>query len=453
MQMKFTHIFKVKAVAAVFVALLAGITSCTGPLDMEFSPNLSNPQFERNEGVTLNEAPYFSRRVFVLFSFGFNDISSFLNGDIEELATGALPDYGFGEDVVLVLKHNTFKNTRNYSQRTSPVLIQLYKRNENIIRDTLKVYADTTVAARANIVNEVLTYAKTKFPAQSYGMLMSSHGSGWAPKGYCSSPPDKSADNGNIWINSLNAYQDDGLPLTKSIGAHYTNTSTTFEISIPDLADAIPIHLDYIIFDACLMGGIEVAYELKDKCDRICFSQAEIMADGMDYKNLLSSLFDYNEIDLLGVAESFYNQYKNKSGVNRSATISVVDCRKLEPLSQIVEKHSEAINILARSNAREQVQGYFRPATKRGFGIFYDLQDIIVKSGASENEIDELVTALNNCVLCKYATEKFFATYASHEFDIKTHSGLSMYLYDSDREILNEYYKTLKWEQKVRLIE
>ena len=118
--MKFTHIFKVKAVAAVFVALLAGITSCTGPLDMEFSPNLSNPQFERHEGVTLNEAPYFSRRVFVLFSFGFNDISSFLNGDIEELATGALPDYGFGEDVVLVLKHNTFKNTRNYSQRTSP---------------------------------------------------------------------------------------------------------------------------------------------------------------------------------------------------------------------------------------------------------------------------------------------------------------------------------------------
>ena len=168
----------------------------------------------------------------------------------------------------------------------------------------------------------------------------------------------------------------------------------------------------------------------------------------MDYKNLLSSLFDYNEIDLLGVAESFYNQYKNKSGIYQSATISVVDCRKLEPLSQIVEKHSEAINILARSNAREQVQGYFRTAMKRGFGIFYDLEDIVAKSGATKEELAELRAALDECVLCKYATAKFL-----DEFAIKTHSGLSMYLYDSEREILNEYYKTLKWEQKVRLIE
>lgn len=450
MQINILHTLRFKAITFAVMAFAAAI-SCTDFYESDFSTNLNNPEYKRPEEATLAETPYYSNRVFVMFSLGFNDLSSYLASDFEDLTTGALPGYGFGEDVVLVLKHNTYEN-RNYSQRTSPVLIQLYKRNDEIISETLKVFDENTVAASASMIEEVLTYAKTKFPARSYGMLMSSHGSGWAPQGYCSSPPDKSADNGNIWINSLNAYQDDGLPLTKSIGAHYTNTSNTFEINIPDLADAIPMHLDYIIFDACLMGGIEVAYELKDKCDKICFSQAEIMAEGMDYEKLLSSLFDYNDIDLLGVADSFYDQYKNKFGVNRSATISVVDCKKIEPLVNIIAKHSEAINDLAVSKERESVQGYFRPAIKRGFGIFYDLQDIIIKSGATKEELDELNAVLYNCVLCKYATEKFFATYANHEFDINIHSGLSMYLPDSERYILNEYYKNLKWNKATNIV-
>ena len=117
--MKFKHISKFKAVA-IAAALLTCIVSCSGPLDMEFSSSLSHPQKERPEGATLKETPNL-RRVFVLFSFGYNNLSYDLNEDIEEMIKGALPEYGLDKNVVLVLRHGTAKNS-NYSLPSSPVL-------------------------------------------------------------------------------------------------------------------------------------------------------------------------------------------------------------------------------------------------------------------------------------------------------------------------------------------
>ena len=449
MHTKFKHISKLK-VMAIAAALLACIVSCSGPLDIEFNSNLSHPQQQRPDGATLKDTPN-ERRVFVLFSFGYNNLSYDLNEDIEEMITGVLPEYGLDKNVVLVLRHGTAKSS-NYSLPSSPVLTHFYTKNGNIIRDTLKVYSDTTVASRKSLVNDVLTIAKTRFPAKSYGMLISSHGTGWAPQGYCYSPKDKTSS--SIW--SLNTSGYDGpekyhqdKPLLKSIGAHYNGSAARqIEIEIPDLAEAIPMHLDYILFDACFMGCVEVAYELRDKCDQICFSQTEVLAGGMDYKNLLSVLFNHDDIDLTACAENYFNMYKDASlSWMRSATVSVVDCTKLDPLAETVAKLSEKIRAMAATTSRHSVQGYFQPRYDRYHGIFYDLEDIVAKSGATEEELAELRAALDECVLCKYATARFL-----DEFTINTHCGLSMYLYDSDRYILNEYYKSLKWEQKTGLI-
>jgi hypothetical protein len=450
MQVKISHTLPFKAMTLAAILLMC-LVSCSDIYDEGFYINTSYPEYKQPENSSLAETPN-NRRVFVLFSFGYNNLSYDLHEDIRDMVSGKLPGYGFEENVVLVLRQGTAKGS-NYSLPSSPVLTHVYSKGEEIIHDTLKVYSDTTVAARKSMVNEVLTLAKERFPSKSYGVLFSSHGTGWAPQGYCYSPPDKN----NSTIFGLNTSQYEGpakyhesRPLLKSIGAHYNGSaSRSIEINIPDLADAIPMHLDYILFDACFMGGVEVAYELKDKCDKICFSQTEVLSGGMDYKNLLSVLFDENGTDITTCAENYFDMYKDqKASYMRSATVSVVDCRKLEPLAEIVAKHASAIKTLANSNARASVQGYFQPRYSRYHGIFYDLEDIIKKSGASEDEMRELTDALNACILCKFATKSFL-----DEFNINTHCGLSMYLPDSDREILNEYYTSLKWEKTTRLID
>ena len=448
MQANFIHILRFKLITLATI-LLTCISSCSDIYEEGFYINTSHPEYKQPEGATLADIPN-KRRVFVLFSFGYNNLSYDLNEDIKDMVSGKLPGYGFEEDVVLVLRQGTAKGS-NYNLPSSPVLTHVYSRGEQIVHDTLRVYADTTVATRKTIVNEVLTLAKNRFPAKSYGMLLSSHGTGWAPQGYCYSPPDKS--NGTIF--GLNTSLYDGpakyheeSPLLKSIGAHYNGSAArSIEINIPDLADAIPMHLDYILFDACFMGAVEVAYELKDKCDKICFSQTEVLAGGMDYKNLLTVLFDENGTDITVCAKNYFDMYKDqKASYMRSATVSVVDCRKLDPLAEIVTKHSTAIKTLAKSSARSGVQGYFQPRYTRHHGIFFDLEDIVKKAGANEEELTELRNALNECILCKYATKSFL-----DEFTINTHCGLSMYLPDSDREVLNEYYTSLKWGEVTRL--
>ena len=102
---------------------------------------------------------------------------------------------------------------------------------------------------------------------------------------------------------------------------------------------------------------------------------------------------------------------------------------------------------MAETTSRNNVQGYFQPQYSRYHGIFYDIESIIKEAGATEGELAEFYGALDECVLTKYATARFL-----NEFYIKTHSGLSMYLPDADRYILNDYYKKLKWNQVTELV-
>ena len=72
------------------------------------------------------------------------------------------------------------------------------------------------------------------------------------------------------------------------------NPTVAYETDIREIADLLPFKLDYIIFDACFMGGVEVAYQFKDKCRYMCFSQTEILSDGMDYTTMISDLLEGN---------------------------------------------------------------------------------------------------------------------------------------------------------------
>lgn len=57
--------------------------------------------------------------------------------------------------------------------------------------------------------------------------------------------------------------QTSGKPVLKSFGSQSVADSLAYEMNINDMAEAIPMKLDYILFDACFMGGIEVAYEFR----------------------------------------------------------------------------------------------------------------------------------------------------------------------------------------------
>ncbi len=76
-------------------------------------------------------------------------------------------------------------------------------------------------------------------------------------------------------------------------------------------------------------GGIEVAYEFKDKCDFIVASPAEILATGFPYDRVIEPLFD-NNADLEEVCKRYYDYYNSQSGVYKSGTIALYNTSKLD---------------------------------------------------------------------------------------------------------------------------
>lgn len=440
----------------VLIAILFAVMAVAcSDIDPEFNPYPDSGKIESTPARRPNQTP---RSVFIYMGLGYNNLSSYLSDDIDEIIANKLPTAYWQDDVVLIFSHKTAAYS-DYSTPTSPTLTRIYTDwDGSVAKDTLMRLDDTTISASAKTINSVLSYVKEEFPATSYGMMMSSHGTGWVPADYCNDPSDYDAEDNDIWFSQrrrgrtpkpfLDDLSIDGAPAVKSFGVQNISKSELKEIDITDLADAIPMKMDYIIFDACFMGGVEVAFEFKDKCNLMAFSQTEILADGMDYQSILSYILDNNGPDLKGFCENYFLMYDNRSGFNRSATISLVDCRRLTPLAdvcrEIFDSRREGIAELENSS---DIQRFYRSSYADCHKWFFDLYDIAKKCGASEVQLDSLNDALKGCIIYKAATDVFI------DLKIYTHCGLSMYLPYQDRTYLNNFYKTLEWNKATGLVQ
>ena len=439
---------------SVVIMTITTIVSCSPEWKDEMNPvppaggMQEKPDSERD----INPDP---SKVLLLYSDGCNSLSTYLTEDIDDLCTGWLPRLRRADDVILVYSHQP-SGRGQYSVPTSPVLFRLYTDHEGTaIRDTLVTYEAGTISSSAGQLNKVLTYVNENFAAKSYGMIFSSHATGYLPSGFYSRPREYVFTEDMMYsqgrggkrtltpIPYIEPEQDPNLPAVKSIG-QTVHGNVSYEMDIRDFAQAIPMKLDYILFDACLMGGIEVAYELAGKCDRVGFSQAEVLAEGFNYTTLAAHLLGNKDAsDPYSVCKDYYKQYDVQHGIYRSATISLIDCNMLDPLAEICttlfEKYREDIDIIEPA----RVQQFYRSSKH----WFYDLESILDNAGITTSEKNSLKEALNGCVVYKGATPAFM-----NEFTIDTFSGFSMYLPCNGSNELNKYYKTLKWNKTTGLV-
>lgn len=437
--------------ALITAIALAALCSCNDGWEDNMNPAGT---VGRNPGDrTVTE---YNRNVFLIYSIGFNNLSSYLKEDINDIASGRIPSGFDHDDVILVFSHSTKGSYRNPNP---PALFRIYRDwNGKPVRDTLLVMDENTVSASPQTLNEVLTYVRDNFHARRYGMLMSSHATGWVPAGYTSKGKEMEDGEWPVTFSSATPgpvpfsekIQTSGMPVLKSFGSQSVADSLAYEMNINDMADAIPMKLDYILFDACFMGGIEVAYEFREVCDRMVFSQTEIMADGMDYTTMTSYLFNGREPDLEGFSENFYRYYDSYDQpgeeTDRSATISLVDCRELDDLAEVCRNiFGTNRSGIASLEGSYKVQRYFRSSSHRWF---YDLRHIVEMSGATSDQLERLDQALERCVLYKAATEEFIC-----EIQLKNHCGLSMYLPYSGLDRLNSFYRKLEWNKATGLVE
>lgn len=383
-------------------------------------------------------------QVLVLYSAGFNSLCAALEDDVNDMKSGYLPLVGSMSKAVLVYSRR-LSETGKYTDRTPSYLIRLSVDGwGKVISDTLKTWPETDEAVSASTMTDVLETVKGLYPHASYGMVFSSHGSGWLPSGYYSTGKITAGTAGLQAVPYIDPNSDGSMPRVKSIGIDNITSRNTYEMEIETFAQALPMKFDYIIIDACLMGCIEVAYALKDKCDKLVFSQAEVLEDGLcDYTTLTQRVLKPVVPDLYNLCEDSYRHYKNQDDpIYRSLTISMIDCTRLDGLAEscksLFSKYRNQISLVNAAN----VQGYFRSRKH----WFYDLTDILRQSGVPEADMTDYNKAMSDCVLYNAATDTFI------NFDIRTHCGLSMYLPADGNSELDEFYKTLSWNKASGLV-
>ncbi|MBD8349951.1 hypothetical protein H7X67_18440 [Dysgonomonas sp. HGC4] len=288
-----------------------------------------------------------------------------------------------------------------------PQLLEVSPSDTGIPTTRLIYRYEEVNSADSEVFASVIDEVRRIYPSSGYGLLVFSHASGWLPVGTLLKPRSVIVD-GNS------------------------------EMNIIDFAHAIPNGtFDYIVFEACFMAGIEVAYELKDKTKYILASSAEILSPGFTdiYPRALGLLFE-GSTGLQTFANIAFSYFKGQSGYMQSATFSVIKTSELEPLAFFIKEYavSGAIRDIM------DIQHFDRYQTYR---LFFDFEDYYAGLMTDELQQQELHRLVGKTVVWKASTPDFMLGY--NGFVIRQHSGLTTYIPQDRFPFLNQEYRKLAW--------
>ena len=407
-----------------------------------------------------------TRRVLLFYEAGFNSLTDALNDDMnKELVQGYseadriagrpkayIPKGGRSSDVLLV--YTKLANGMAYKPVKS-YLKRLYLDGEGaLVIDTLQVFEETMAAASTEGLRRVTSYVKEHFPAKGYGMVFSSHGSGWLPARYYYSPSEY--EESHQAPSSVSPRRKPDIPaeplsddpfagMVRSIGMdELGQDGGALEMTADAFAQGIAMHLDYLLFDMCFSGGVELFYRFKDIADYIGGSPAEVLAEGtFDYSQITGYLLKPDQYDLEGLFRDSFLRYYQQTGQLQSSTVTLVRSDAMEELAEVcaalTAKYRDALAALNY----DRVQGYYR--MNRHY--FFDLEDIFVQCGATGSDLSRLRQAVDRCIVYRNATPYFLS------IKIDTYSGMSMYLPCGGTPLLDAAYRNEAWNKAIRLVE
>ena len=336
------------------------------------------------------------------------------------------------EDMQTVVAQRSMKDERIMvfmaTSEREAVLFELKKQNGRCLTDTLRRYSDRPFTSRqwlTSLFSEVMTLA----PASRYGMVVGCHGMAWVPvQGQRNArkrlgSQERIDEEDNLYKeeridkegepNDLMHFEVQGPVPTRFIGGTYPET----QIETTDLADAMAdagFHTEYILFDACYMSSVEVAYELKDVTHYLIASPTEVLSYGFPYitmgKHLLGTP---NYKGIVDSFISFYSSYNLPYG-----TVAVTDCTQLDALAAIAQQINAADAEQLVPNGVQIMDGY-SPT------LFYDLGHLMSLKDAGTVLTAAFAEQLDKAVPYKGHTGQYFTALKDEPVDIKHYSGMN----------------------------
>lgn len=299
---------------------------------------------------------------------------------------------------------------------------------------TVESYGAENSASGATL-ERVLRTVWERSPATGYGLLFFSHATGWLPEGGLQAPL-----------------------VSRSIGLDQGS-----EMSLDAFVSAIPsgMTLDYVIFEACLMAGAEVALALAGHTDWVLASSAEVVEPGFRplYAENLALLTDGGhpvEEQLAAFGQRYMAYVRTLSGTGCSATLSLIRTSSMPALAEAVRRVTRGFaNEEGRDTPPAGLQHFDRPGAygdRPAAARFYDLEAYVEACLADPDAEAAFRGALADAVVWRDATERFLGGDGSpyKGFDIVRHCGLTLYVPRGEFPALNETYRRTAWWHATR---
>jgi hypothetical protein len=227
-------------------------------------------------------------------------------------------------------------------------------------------------------------------------------------------------------------------------------------MNISDLRKVLEdYHFDFILFDACFMQAVEVAYELRACSDYFIGSPTEIPGPGAPYQTLVKSMFAIGSTEktAIDIAQNYYDFYASKYNGGKGSSnqnwtggvsVSVVASAALEPLAvatkNIFTRYLKSETVIALSDIM-----CYDPLRYPSY--YYDIDSFIRSlTGGDVDDTDYALwhTAFENAVPYFGTTAKNYSAYGGM-FSMENAKGLSGYIPKKNLTAINAFYAAYEW--------
>lgn len=278
---------------------------------------------------------------------------------------------------------------------------------------TVKEYDRSLASTDPMRMRQALADARSLAPANEYGLVLWSHALGWTNA--TADPPR-------------------GSVAPRSFGDDLTAGR---KMPISELGEALdPDAWKYIYFDCCLMGSVEVAYELRHAAPYIYASVTETPYDGVPYDKAMALLADGSPEALTAISQVVAEHYGLSTLGGCPVSASVISTAGLDRLAEVTARIFESANPLPEDFEPQQFYYSYRYPDYR----YNDLEQY-VEAICSDNEL----LAEWRDALAATVTHQLHSDWIWTYYPISRHCGLSTRIVRTPDKIATLGYDKLKW--------
>lgn len=270
-----------------------------------------------------------------------------------------------------------------------------------------------------NVMKTVLNDMASLSSTERLGLVVGSHGSSWLSS-----------------IKFSRSFGQDGI--------YSENT-----IKMADMVEAVSSvgkKFEFLLFDACYMGSVEVCYGFRNITNYQIVSPMEIPAYGFPYDLLMKHLYKGTVNGYKQVCQSYIDYYKQiyDKGSIAWGTIALIDSKEMQSLTNLIKQeivgHKDILATYDVSASGLQEYG------RRNSGLYIgcDLEHF-VKDLNGGNIPVSFKSQLEKTILYKGALEKARYSIADYDVDINNYCGLGLYIPVVTRPLWNNTFKTIDW--------